>query len=170
MFEQKLSEFLNHPVFSLAESNGWIPLHDFCVGRSKKLPHTKIQLNEVLSKTKLWLEQIHKPAQKHQRHAVICVTGFLSESADMKDFCWPHLTNYCRARQIPLYVVKWQSMCHDDIYQLALKEADNNDIINIIASSNSLNELISTKNISSAYRFSKGFIQSFKDVFVNTKE
>ena len=120
---------------------------------------------------KCWFEQINTPEDGiSNRHAVICVTGFLSESTDMKNYNWPHLTNYCRARNIPLFVLRWESKNQNDIYQLMLQQADQNDIINMMAQSNKISDLISAKNISAAYKFSKELALATKEVFCSTKQ
>ena len=49
------------------------------------------------------------------RHAIICVSGFLQDKQDKISPFWLSLTNYCRVRQIPLFVVRWQSKSETEL-------------------------------------------------------
>jgi hypothetical protein len=60
------------------------------------------------------------PSQPNHRHAVIAVSGFLSATVDLKNVSWLQLTNFCRVRNIPLFVLRWESSSEEDIYQVAL--------------------------------------------------
>ena len=51
-----------------------------------------------------------------------------------------------------------------------LKQADQNDIINMISQSNKISDLISAKNISAAYKFSKELALATKEVFCSTRQ
>jgi hypothetical protein len=53
---------------------------------------------------------------------------------------------------------------------MCLQQADHNDLINVLAKANSFGDLISTNNISTMYKFSKDFVNSTKDIFLNTRK
>ena len=56
------------------------------------------------------LQQLHMPSSRSQahKHAVIAISGFLSESAD-QDSDWLHLKALCVKHDVPLFAVKWKS-------------------------------------------------------------
>lgn len=53
---------------------------------------------------------------------------------------------------------------------MCLQQADHNDLINVLAKANSIGDLISTNNISTMYKFSKDFVSSTKEIFLNTRK
>lgn len=100
-------------------TQGPVDLHEFCSSlKDQQLEDTSVQLSDILEthKNKCWLEQMYVPSQNKHRHAVIAISGFLSESADLKNHAWAQLTNFCRVRNIPLFVVRWEAKNDEDIY------------------------------------------------------
>ena len=63
-----------------------------------------------------WFEQVYTPTQSKHRHIVIAIAGFLSETQDLKNHNWYSLNNFCRVRNIPLYVVRWEAKSEEDVY------------------------------------------------------
>jgi hypothetical protein len=74
-------------------------------------------LNDIIGQGKeINLRCIHAPENKLHRHAVIAVSGFLSQKEDSVD-SWIYLTSFCRARDIPLYVLCWESKDKDELVE-----------------------------------------------------
>ena len=112
---------------------------------------------------------MYMPEQTKHRHAVIAITGFLSATQDLKNYAWLDLTNYCRVRGIPLFVLRWESRDMEGIYNMCLEKADKNDIINIMQKSSSLSELITTTHLRTAYTFAKQCGDDFINTFIHTR-
>ena len=56
------------------------------------------------------------------RHVMICVSGFLSESGSYAK-SWEFLVAECRARNMPLYTVKWEAGDYSQLENIALNQA-----------------------------------------------
>lgn len=95
----------------MVKNPGAIDLHEFCSKiEDQDLGKTFNNLEKVLEQnTKCWLEQMYVPKQNNHRHAVIAIAGFCSQDADLKNVVWLQLTNFCRVRNIPLFVLRWES-------------------------------------------------------------
>jgi hypothetical protein len=116
--EENISIWLNLPQFDIKDGNETISVRDHCAQLEKfVIPDTSMQLEACLETgSEAWFEQVYTPTQSKHRHIVIAIAGFLSETQDLKNHNWYCLNNYCRVRNIPLYVVRWEARSEDDVY------------------------------------------------------
>mmetsp|Transcript_25194 Transcript_25194/g.33743 ORF Transcript_25194/g.33743 Transcript_25194/m.33743 type:complete len:80 (-) Transcript_25194:687-926(-) len=56
------------------------------------------------------------------RHVLICVSGFLSESGSYAK-SWEFLVAECRARNVPLYTIKWEAKDMGQLENIVLNQA-----------------------------------------------
>jgi len=57
---------------------------------------------------KLQLEELYLPESRKSRHAVISISGFLSENSDLAHD-WQYLIAFCKEKGLPLYSLRWES-------------------------------------------------------------
>ncbi len=61
---------------------------------------------------KLELERL-SPTEKHSRHIVICISGFLTEDVEKKE-SWRHSINHFKYAE--LYALNWNSLTASNIF------------------------------------------------------
>jgi uncharacterized protein (DUF2336 family) len=66
-------------------------------------------------------------------------------------------------------VLRWESRDETFFNEIGLQNANKNNLIDTIARANSLSELVTTSNISSAFKFVDQCADDLRDAFIHTR-
>lgn len=112
------------------------------------------------------------PESNKHRHVIISVSGFLSQTSDAAAD-WHFLMNYCKAMQLPLYALRWESKDTSELTEIVKDSAEKTGILDLVKRASKWSEVLSVNSIKSLANFAAdtwyGGYESFKEARFNAK-
>ena len=147
--------------------------------------HDKQKLLEIEAKTKLGsaslgitdllngsfqaiIEQVYIPKDGLHRHAIISISGFLSEKSDMNSD-WKHLKTICTKWQVPLFSVRWESKDTSELETLIGQSAADLGLNKLVDQWSGWQSILIPDAINSIASFATNSFQGCHDLFCKAR-